>query len=173
MKSAFDWIVSVMAGRWLVLAWLAVSLACLATSYGYGRSHANARWEARWEAQHQADAVAAAVAQAAADDRLKRQKQATIDAATRFQHEQVENVRLAGLNAVLSERLRAAVTKARRDPVPAAPADPGTPEPPAHGELSVPVELVVSGLVEFSGHCARSRDDLAAQVAGLLDAWPR
>jgi hypothetical protein len=50
MKSAFDWVVSVMAGRWLVLAWLAVSVACLATAYGYGRSHGSAAVEARWEA---------------------------------------------------------------------------------------------------------------------------
>lgn len=54
------WLTSWIAGRWLPIAIVAGLVAGLATAYGYGRSHANTRWEARWaEAEGAARVVAA------------------------------------------------------------------------------------------------------------------
>jgi hypothetical protein len=139
--------------------------------YGHTRYNAGeAAVQARWDAYELEATKAASIAQAAADAALARQKQATIDAATRFQNEQVENVRLAGVNAALADRLRDALAAARRDPVPAAPADTGEPEPESIGLDAATVAVALSG---FSRGCAESRDALRDQVNALLDAWPR
>lgn len=167
-----NWLVSLIAGRWLALAGLVGILAVLVGIYGLGRHHSTMRWEARMAAQERAYTDAAHKAQQAADAAVARQKQATIDAARLFTEKQNENALLADRNRALADRLRSALAR-RADPVPAAPADPGGTEPAPGGQLSVPVEFVVSGLVDFAGACARSRDDIAAQVNALLDAWPR
>ena len=161
MKSAFDRIVSVMAGRWLVLAWLAVSLACLATAYGYGRSHANDRWEARWEAAEGAARVAAARQEERWNGRASAAEQGLKDAQSEIDARDTQLGLLAG-------RVRELAARPRNLP-PAAPG-PAVPEPAPGGLDAV---TIFDGIDRFARACAKSRDDLAAQVNGLIEAWPK
>lgn len=169
LSAAADAVTSFVAGRWLVLAGLVAVLALFAGTYGLGRIHANTRWEARWEARDRAYTDAQAKAQAAADATLARQRQATQAAAEEFAREQTENARLYGVNVDLARRLRSALARPAAT-VPAAAADTGEPQP-ASGWVDA--RTVALAAVGFAEGCAKSRDDLAAQVIGLQDAWPR
>jgi hypothetical protein len=163
------WLTSWLAGRWLSIAIVAGCVAGLAGSYWWAYNRGAASVEARWAVQLQADATAARKAQDAADATLKRQKQATLDAARLFTEKQNENALLADRNRALADRLRSALAR-RADPVPAAPADPGGTEPEGAGVDAITVAVALSG---FSRGCAESRDQLRDQVNALLDAWPR
>jgi hypothetical protein len=163
------WVYSWVMGRLPVLIALAGLLAGL-WYYGHTRYNAGeAAVEARWAVQLQADATAARKAQDAADATLKRQKQATLDAARLFTEKQNENALLADRNRALADRLRSALAR-RADPVPAAPADPGGTEPEGAGVDAVTVAIALSG---FARGCAESRDGLRDQVNALIDGWPR
>lgn len=160
------------AGHWLPLVGLLAALALLAGLYGLGRSHANTRWEARWEAREAVWADAQAEAQRLADDAVARQRAATVEAATRFTEQQHENVTLADRNRQLGERLRRALARPAGN-LPTAAPDPAGTEPAGERLNAESVVDLLRGLSAFAEGCARSRDDLAAQVNGLIEAWPR
>jgi len=167
-----NWLISFLAGRWLVLAGLVAVLALFAGTYGLGRSHANTRWEARWEARDRAYTDAQAKAQRAADATLARQRQATQTAAEEFARAQTENARLYGVNLDLGRRLRSAIARPAAT-VPAAATDTSEPQPAAAGVATVAVSVIVEGLDQFARDCARIADERGAQARALIDGWPR
>jgi len=169
LSAAADAVTSFVAGRWLVLAGLVAVLALFAGTYGLGRSHANARWEPRWEAREANWSDAQDKAQSAADAILMRQRQATLAAAEEFVREQTENARLHGVNSDLGRRLRSAIARPAQS-LPATAADTSEPQ---RTPQRLDAQTVALAAIGFAEGCAKSRDDLAAQVNGLLDAWPQ
>lgn len=155
------WLTSWIAGRWLPLLWLAVSVACLAVAYGYGRSHANARCEARWAEAEQAARVAAARQEERWKGRTDAAEQGLKDAQSEIDARDQQLGLLAGRVRELAARPR---------PVPPATPGPAVPEPAPGGLDAV---AIFDSVDRFARACAKSRDDLAAQVNGLLDSWPR
>jgi hypothetical protein len=159
------WIGSWIAGRWLPLLVLAGCVAGLATAYGYGRSHANTRWEARWEAAEQAARVAAAVATARQNERLLAANGALKD----------EQAKVAALDYALGvsvDSLRQYATRPRNLPQPAdyprCVAELAT-ERDRAGALG---DLLVEGSA-LARDLARERDDAVARLWAAADAWPR
>lgn len=166
------WLYSWAMGRLPVLIVLAAVLGLAAGLYGLGRHHSTTRWESRWEARETAWANAQAEAQRLADEAVERQRSATIEAAQRFSDAQAQNVTLADRNRQLGERLRRALARPAGDlPTPAP--DPAGTEPAGDRLDAESVVDLLRGISAFAEGCARSRDDLAAQVNALQDAWPR
>lgn len=157
-----------LAKNWKPLVGIVVVTFILLATFQKGVSHGRAAAEARWAAQRQADMVAAARADAANRAREAAQQRAAQDAEARFQNEQVRNDDLGRRNADLVRRLRNLAARGRAVPGPAAgPAGAQSAgEPFDAGRAS-------DALAGFAARCAREHDGLAAQVNGLLEAWPK
>ncbi len=164
------WLFSFLAGHWKIVLLLVICATYTGAVYVMGSHNGAMGVQMRWNAQKAADAAAVAQAQAENAERLNRQRQATMDAARKFADAQVENLRLAGVNAALADRLRAALTAPVADDVPAATAPAGEPEPEGVRVDAVTAAIALSG---FARECAADRDRIGEQVNGLLDAWPR
>lgn len=159
------WLTSWIAGRWLPILWAVVSLACLATAYGYGRSHANSRWEARWAAAE----TAARVASAEQEGRWK----GRADAAGRERDEALALV--AARDAVLvdyARRMQDLAARPRRLPAAATPAD-------FARELAAEQQRT-AGMGSLLASCLREGAGAAGSSAyhwtvadEARDAWPR
>lgn len=157
-----------LARNWKPLVYVLAITVTLGVVYRSGVNHGSADVEARWAAQRQADTLAAARADAANRAREAAQRQAAQDAETRYRNAQTHSDDLGRRNADLVRRLRHLTARSRD--LPGAAADPAgaqsAGEPFDAGRAS-------DALAGFAARCAREHDGLAAQVNGLIEAWPR
>jgi hypothetical protein len=159
------WLTSWLAGRWLPILWITVSVAALATAYGYGRSHGKAAVEARWEAASQA-------ARVAADKATARQNERILAANGALKDEQQKVAALDYALGVSVDRLREFAARPRNLP---APAD----YPRCVAELAAErdragqVESLLVRGSDLARTLAAERDDAVARLHAAADAWPR
>lgn len=157
-----------LAKNWKPLVGIVVVTFILLATFQKGVSHGRAAVEARWAAQRQADTLAAARADAANRAREAAQRQAAQDAETRYRNAQTHSDDLGRRNADLVRRLRHLTARSRD--LPGAAADPAGAQ--SAGE-SFDAGRASDALAGFAARCAREHDGLAAQVNGLIEAWPR
>lgn len=158
------WLYSFLAGRWLVLAIAATVVGVLLGAYGLGRSHANTRWEARMAAQELAARIAAQKQESRWEASL-----AASDA--RYGDAQALIAARDGVLVDLARRLRQRADQPRLPPAATAAGCPR--ELAAANERAAGLDRILAEGAELGRQIALERDRLAAQVAGLIEAWPR
>jgi len=159
------WLGSWIAGRWLPLLVLAGCVAGLATAYGYGRSHANARWEARWEAAEGAARVVAAKQEAGWQARVSMAEKGLRDAQS-----SIEAYRES--NGLLADRVRDLATRPRPVSQPAGLAQ-CVDELARERVWSAALGGAIAGSNSLALSLSAERDDAVARLWAAADAWPR
>lgn len=147
---------------------LLVAVAAAVLAYGHRQYRAGeAAVQARWDA-----------ANAAAERSARERERRWIDAATESDARYADAVHtIQSRDAVLRDydrRLREYAARERARPVPGTPADPGSPcDATAERQRAAEAAGAVAALAAEARHTAAERDQLAEQVRGLIEAWPR
>lgn len=159
-----NWLVSFLAGRWLVLVAAAAVLGVLLGAYGLGRSHANTRWEARMAEQE-------LEARIAAQKQESRWEASLAASDARYGDAQAFIAARDGVLVDLAGRLRQRADQPRLPPSAAAAGCPRdlAAERERAGTLA---DLLAEG-ADLGRQIALERDRLASQVTELIAAWPR